>query len=229
MRGHRSTRATLLHAAACAAALAVFGPHAARADTPAAQPAPAADTAFDPSAPGSATGLAARGSGISATPLHATGGEQVAPKARVALESTSPASTDPMAEEPAAVDLGLGSSLMLFGRTLLVLLVVLGLVWLVLAKGLGSLVARSQKGNHIQVIERLNLDPKRMLVLIEVDDKRLLVGASDGTMQVLSDLSKKSFAGHLAERAPHASRDAADTGTHTGTGAADAPGAKEAT
>ena len=64
-------------------------------------------------------------------------------------------------------------------RTVLMLAVVLGLVWLTLSKGMGKLVERANAGKRVKIIERVALDARRSLFLVEVDGKQMLLGGGD--------------------------------------------------
>jgi hypothetical protein len=55
-------------------------------------------------------------------------------------------------------------------RTTLMLAVVLGIVWLTLSKGMGKLVEKANAGKRVKVIERVALDARRSLFLVEVDE-----------------------------------------------------------
>jgi len=78
-------------------------------------------------------------------------------------------------------------------KTMLMLLVVLGLVYLSLHKGLGKLISRTQSGKRIQVVERVSLDQKRALFLVSIDGEEMLLGASEGGLTQLKSESKRSF------------------------------------
>jgi flagellar protein FliO/FliZ len=64
-------------------------------------------------------------------------------------------------------------------KTIAALGVVLFLAWLTLHKGMGRLVERAQAGKRMRVIERVALDARRSLFLVEVDGKTLVVGGGD--------------------------------------------------
>jgi flagellar protein FliO/FliZ len=71
---------------------------------------------------------------------------------------------------------------------MLMLAVVVGIAYLTLHKGLGKLVARQNLGRRIKVVERVSLDPKRTLFLVELDGKQMLLGAGEGGVVHLKDL-----------------------------------------
>ena len=74
-------------------------------------------------------------------------------------------------------------------KTMLMLAVVVGLAYLTLHKGLGKLVARQNLGRRIKVVERVALDPKRALFLIELDGRQMLLGAGEGGLVHLKDVT----------------------------------------
>jgi len=75
--------------------------------------------------------------------------------------------------------MGTGELLASFAKTMLMLGVVLALAWLTLAKGMGKLVEKAQAGKRVKVIERIALDARRSLFLVEVDGKQFVVGGGD--------------------------------------------------
>ncbi len=64
-------------------------------------------------------------------------------------------------------------------KTLVALSIVLLLAWLTLHKGMGRLVERAQAGKRMRVVERVALDARRSLFLVEVDGRTLVVGGGD--------------------------------------------------
>ena len=75
---------------------------------------------------------------------------------------------------PSAADM-----VMPFIKTMLMLGVVLALVWLTLHKGMGKLVEKAQAGKRVRVVERISLDARRSLFLIEVDGKQMILAGGD--------------------------------------------------
>lgn len=96
-----------------------------------------------------------------------------------------PSSAPPANAPPPPVDdemmkpMGTGEMLTSFAKTMLMLGVVLALAWLTLAKGMGKLVEKAQAGKRVKVIERIALDARRSLFLVEVDGKQFVVGGGD--------------------------------------------------
>jgi flagellar biogenesis protein FliO len=77
-------------------------------------------------------------------------------------------------------------------RTTLVLAAVVALAYLILGKGLGRLVKGQQsgRGRIVSLVERLPLDQKHALYLIEAEGRRFVVGTADGATQLVLDLSR---------------------------------------
>ncbi len=73
-------------------------------------------------------------------------------------------------------------------KTMLMLCVVLGIVYLTLYKGLGKLVERQNAGKRVKVVERVTLDQKRALFLVEIDGKQMLLAAGEGGVVHLKDV-----------------------------------------
>lgn len=85
---------------------------------------------------------------------------------------------------------GLGDLVGTFARTMLMLLAVLALVYLTLHKGLGKLTERSQIGKRMRVVERVGLDARRGLYIVEVDGRELLIGTGEQGPVRLSELGE---------------------------------------
>jgi hypothetical protein len=73
-----------------------------------------------------------------------------------------------------------------FFRTMLMLGVVLLFIWLTLHKGMGKLVQRAQAGKRVKVVERVALDARRSLYLVEVDGQSMLIGGGDGVNHLVT-------------------------------------------
>jgi flagellar biogenesis protein FliO len=76
-------------------------------------------------------------------------------------------------------------------RTVVVLGLVIVLAYLILNKGLGRLMKMSgavTSGKHITLIERMALDQKHMLYLVELSGKRFLIGTSEQSTHLISAL-----------------------------------------
>jgi flagellar biogenesis protein FliO len=137
--------------------------------------------------------------------------------------AAAPASADddvPAAAEPAAgralppagttpsIVLPTSSGLLMpFAKTMLMLGVVLGLAYLSLGKGLGKLMERAQQGKRIKVVERIALDTRHSIYLVNVDGHHMvLAGGPAGVSHIkdVVDLNKTpatAFASVLKETA----------------------------
>ena len=73
-------------------------------------------------------------------------------------------------------------------QTLLALLVVCALAYTVLRWGVRRLYGGATGGGRVRVLERVPLDPRRTLYLVEVGGKVLLLGAGDGAMTTLAEI-----------------------------------------
>ena len=118
----------------------------------------------------SAAPVAAVAPGVSpAPPAPSAGAVDVAPPPTpppFGLEESAPALTASEVVQPMV-------------KTIVALSIVLLLAWLTLHKGMGRLVERAQAGKRLRVVERVALDARRSLFLVEVDGKTLVVGGGD--------------------------------------------------
>lgn len=83
----------------------------------------------------------------------------------------------------------LSSGIWALVQMIVVLIAVVGLAYLVLHKGFGSFIQRAQANKTIQIKERIALDQKRFLYLVEIDQRRLLLGAGDHSLSLITDLT----------------------------------------
>jgi flagellar biosynthetic protein FliO len=74
-------------------------------------------------------------------------------------------------------------------ETLAALFVVALAAW-ALARFGGSWFNRGKGNGRLRVVERLGLDPKRAIYLVEVDKEQLLIGVSDGSVRLLKALGQ---------------------------------------
>ncbi len=86
-----------------------------------------------------------------------------------------------------------------YGASLLQTLLALGavclLAWVVLRWGAKKGLMLGGRGRHIQIIERVALDPRRSLSLVRVGEKLLLIGVGDGAAPtLLKELSERDLA-----------------------------------
>ena len=89
---------------------------------------------------------------------------------------------------------GLGELIGPLLKTLLMLGVVVAIAYLTLHKGLGKLVERQNAGKRVKVVERIALDPKRSLFLIEIDGKQMLLAGGEGGVVHIKDIEKAAGA-----------------------------------
>ncbi|MDP2340208.1 MAG: flagellar biosynthetic protein FliO [Deltaproteobacteria bacterium] len=103
-------------------------------------------------------------------------------EAPVDVDVDEPVIRPPPPPEPMEALVGMPSAadmLMPFVKTMLMLCVVLALVWLTLHKGMGKLVEKAQAGKRVRVVERISLDARRSLFLVEVDGKQMILAGGD--------------------------------------------------
>jgi len=77
-------------------------------------------------------------------------------------------------------------------QTFIALIIVLGLILLCSKYGLSRLTAlrNGGAGKYIEVVERIQLDPKHSLFVVDVKENgRLLLGSGDGKVNLLSQLA----------------------------------------
>ncbi len=99
-----------------------------------------------------------------------------------ATEQPTPQPDALLAPEASPPEMSIGLSDMLgpFIKSMLMLAVVVGLAYLTLHKGLGKLMVRAQAGKRIKVIERVSLDQRRSLYLVDIDGKELVLAGGEG-------------------------------------------------
>jgi len=98
---------------------------------------------------------------------------------------TSPLSSPRGLDAPAfsaPAGAGMGDFVWSFVRSMLMLGVVLALVYLVLHKGVGKLVRKTQAGRRMQVVDRIVLEQRRTLFIVDVDGEEMLLAATDGSI-----------------------------------------------
>ena len=81
---------------------------------------------------------------------------------------------------------------MAFLKTILMLCVVLAFAYLLLGKGLPKLMSKTIQNSRMRIIERLPLDQKRSVFLVEVDNTTYLLGGSDQNLQLIDTLQKET-------------------------------------
>jgi flagellar protein FliO/FliZ len=101
------------------------------------------------------------------------------PSAPVTSSSSTAAAAPPNFEADASGALSTGEVVLPMVKTLVALSIVLLLVWLTLHKGMGRLVERAQAGKRMRVVERVALDARRSLFLVELDGRSFVIGGGD--------------------------------------------------
>jgi flagellar protein FliO/FliZ len=88
---------------------------------------------------------------------------------------------------------------MLFVRMVLFLLLVLGLIYVLLRKVLPMVIQAPGFGNRtVKILERVPLDQKRSLLVVEVQEKVYLIGAAEGQINVLMELDREKITAQVA-------------------------------
>lgn len=83
---------------------------------------------------------------------------------------------------------------MMVVRMLIFLGIVLILIYFVLKKGLPLLVNPAVYGSRaVKVLERIPVDQKRSLLVVEVQDKVYLMGSAEGQVNVLMELDAEKI------------------------------------
>ena len=86
----------------------------------------------------------------------------------------------------------LSSTLWGLVQMILTLGLVIALAYLVLNKGLGKWLMRTQASKIIKIRERIPLDNRRALYLVEVNQRTFVLGGGDGGISLVMDLSKNA-------------------------------------
>lgn len=83
---------------------------------------------------------------------------------------------------------------MLLLRMMLFLALVVALIWLLLRKFL-PMIAQSAtfRNRNVQIIERIPVDAKRSLLVVEVQERVYLLGSAEGQINVLMELEKEKM------------------------------------
>jgi len=95
---------------------------------------------------------------------------------------------------PPPADLPAGPSPFLdLAVTLLAFLAVILLAWIAARWFLRRLYGPGAGGGRIRVLERLPLEPRRTLYLVEAGEKLLLVGSTDHEIRLLGEFSREEL------------------------------------
>lgn len=77
-------------------------------------------------------------------------------------------------------------------ETLLALAAVIALAYLILHKGLGAFIHKKQSRHLIQIKERVALDARRSICLVEVDHRRFMLGIAEQHISLIAELTHES-------------------------------------
>lgn len=144
----------------------------------------------------SAVPVEVQASGEAPSPVVVPSMPEPVPAASLELEEVPPPFTSDEA----------GGFLWSFVKSMLMLALVLGLAYLVLHQGLGRLVQRTQGGRRVRVVERVPLEQRRSLYLVEVDGQEILLAGTDGAITPIptwrprgsvSDVAGREFSDEL--------------------------------
>jgi flagellar biosynthetic protein FliO len=97
---------------------------------------------------------------------------------------------------------------MLILRMLIFLAVVIALIWLLLRKFLPMLTQSAAfRNRHIRILERLPVDAKRSLLVVEIQERVYLLGSAEGQINVLLELDREKMSATPAPAATGATFD----------------------
>jgi len=99
-----------------------------------------------------------------------------------------PEEPPPLGESPVGEQRALDNPYTALLRVVLVLAGVILLAYLVLQKGLGSLTNRMTKGRLLRVVDRIGLEPKKTIYVVEVAGRYYLIGTTDHGVSCLAAL-----------------------------------------
>jgi len=75
-------------------------------------------------------------------------------------------------------------------KMVLALLSVLAFAYLLLHKGLGYIIKKKNTGTALNIQDKIMLDPKSALYVVQVDSERILLGSGNGNLSYIKTLSK---------------------------------------
>jgi flagellar protein FliO/FliZ len=107
---------------------------------------------------------------------------------QAAAHAPVPPDSPPFGEPDALDGGGASGALRTLIRMALALGAVLLLVYLLLHKGLGALSGRLAKGRLVRVVDRVGLEPKKALYVVEVAGRYFLIGTADHGVSCLAAL-----------------------------------------
>ena len=107
--------------------------------------------------------------------------------------------------EPTGPITTMGDVIITFLKAMAALGAVLALAWLTLGKGIPKLVEKAQAGKRVKVVERIALDARRSLFLVDIDGRLVVLGGGDIVkLADLSDTRPGRFAEVLSQTPPSA-------------------------
>jgi len=105
--------------------------------------------------------------------------------------------------EPTGPITTMGDVIVTFLKAMAALGAVLALAWLTLGKGIPKLVEKAQAGKRVKVVERIALDARRSLFLVDIDGRLVVLGGGDIVkLADLSDARPGRFAEVLSSTPP---------------------------
>ncbi len=96
-------------------------------------------------------------------------------------------------------------------KTIVALVIVIGLAWVLLRWGLPKLLPGQSRGHgEIEVLDRQPLDGRRSVVLVKAYGRHLLLGVAEGSVTLLSEIDAEAVADAERRRAARPQRSFAD-------------------
>jgi flagellar protein FliO/FliZ len=124
----------------------------------------------------------------------------VASPAPVAAPAPAAPRVDPLFDSPSPEMPGEGTGYLLF-KTLVVLGLVVAIIYLTLNVGVRKLLRLSpQAGALVKVVDRVALEPKKSVLVVQVGGEFLLLGSSESSLSFLTKLDGPGVERVLAER-----------------------------
>lgn len=113
-----------------------------------------------------------------------------------------------LGEAPEMEDEGVTGTLSILLRMVMALAAIILLAYLLLHKGLGALSGKLNKGRLLRVVDRVGLEHKKTLYIVEVADRYYLIGTTDHGVNCLAALAegeaKEAFDDLLRSDSPKA-------------------------
>lgn len=117
-----------------------------------------------------------------------------------AMPATAAPRADPPLDSPAPELPGEGTGYLLF-KTLVVLALVVAIIYLTLNVGVRKLLRIAPQGGAlVKVVDRVALEPKKSVLVVQVGGEFLLLGSSESSLSFLTKLDGAGVERALAER-----------------------------